>query len=60
MDLNLEAAFDEPVDLSHQFDFPAADLRLVQRDRRILHRIGIGKHGRHGEKEGELHDRAAT
>jgi len=26
MDLNLEAAFDEPVDLSHQFDFPAASL----------------------------------
>ena len=26
MDLNLEAAFDEPIDLSHQFDFPAADL----------------------------------
>jgi uncharacterized protein len=26
MDLNLEAAFDEPVDLSHQFDFPAAHL----------------------------------
>ncbi|MEO8587681.1 MAG: DUF177 domain-containing protein [Acidobacteriota bacterium] len=24
MDLNLEAAFDEPIDLSHQFDFPAA------------------------------------
>ncbi len=23
MDLNLEAAFDEPIDLSHQFDFPA-------------------------------------
>jgi len=26
MDLNLEAAFDEPIDLSHQFDFPAAGL----------------------------------
>jgi uncharacterized protein len=26
MDLNLEAAFDEPVDLSHQFDFPAGSL----------------------------------
>jgi len=26
MDLNLEAAFDEPIDLSHQFDFPAAVL----------------------------------
>jgi uncharacterized protein len=26
MDLNLEAAFDAPVDLSHQFDFPAASL----------------------------------
>ncbi len=26
MNLNLEAAFDEPVDLSHQFDFPAASL----------------------------------
>ena len=26
MDLNLEAAFDQPIDLSHQFDFPAAVL----------------------------------
>ncbi len=26
MDLNLEAAFDEPIALSHQFDFPAAVL----------------------------------
>jgi uncharacterized protein len=26
MDLNLEAAFDQPVDLSHQFDFPAGSL----------------------------------
>src|SRR5664280_489570 len=26
MDLNLEAAFDQPVDLSHQFDFPARSL----------------------------------
>ena len=26
MDLNLEAAFDEPIDLSHQFDFPAGAL----------------------------------
>jgi uncharacterized protein len=26
MHLNLETAFDEPVDLSHQFDFPAASL----------------------------------
>ena len=26
MHLNLEAAFDAPVDLSHQFDFPAASL----------------------------------
>ena len=26
MDLNLEAAFDQPVDLSHQFDFPTGSL----------------------------------
>ncbi|MGZ5382060.1 MAG: hypothetical protein ACXWFQ_09360, partial [Thermoanaerobaculia bacterium] len=26
MDLDLEAAFDQPVDLSHQFDFPAGSL----------------------------------
>ena len=30
MDLNLEAAFDQPVDLSHQFDFPVDRLARLE------------------------------